>query len=469
MLTHLHIKNFKAWKDTGPVRLAPLTVLFGANSAGKSSLGHLLLALQQTARSTDRKRALHLGDASSLIDLGTFADCLHGHDLAQSLAFELGWTLPRPMDVRDPLQPGRRYQGDGMRLEVALVANKAQQPEVQRMCYALVSGGGVVLDVALERDERHKLSLTSSRYDFKMADGRKWPLEEPEKFYRLSDTSMARYKNAGFLADFALATEDMLGRISYLGPLRRHPQRIYQWSGDTPASVGQMGEYAVAAILAAQGEGRRLNRQAGRHTRGFAEFIAAWLQDLGVIHDFSVRPVAEGRKEYEVLVKTHAQAPEVKITDVGFGVSQVLPALVQAFYCPPHSTVWMEQPEIHLHPQVQAELADVFISATQAREGGKPRGVQLIVESHSEHFLNRLQRRVAEGVVRPKDVAVYFCRRAGSATELEPLRLNMFGEIENWPENFFGDEMADIAGRTLAAIRRKKELMQQGGHGEGGD
>ena len=101
----------------------------------------------------------------------------------------------------------------------------------------------------------------------------------------------------------------MLERISYLGPLRSHPRRTYQWSGDTPASVGQMGEYAVAAILAAQGEGRRLNRQVGHHTKGFAEFIAAWLKDLGVIHDFSVRPVAEGRKEYEVLLKTHAKAP----------------------------------------------------------------------------------------------------------------------------------------------------------------
>lgn len=463
MLTHLHIRNFKAWKDTGPIRLAPLTVLFGANSAGKSSLGHLLLALQQTARSTDRKRALHLGDASSLIDLGTFTDCLHGHDLKQPLSFELGWTLPKALDVRDPLQAESRYQGDRMQLDVTLAANKAQQPEVQALRYSLSSGDREVLDVALERDEKRKLNLTSDNYSFKMADGRKWPLEEPEKFYRLSDTSMARYKNAGFLADLALATEGMLERISYLGPLRSHPQRIYQWSGDTPASVGQMGEYAVAAILAAQGEGRRLNRQVGGHTKGFAEFIAAWLKDLGVIHDFAVRPVAEGRKEYEVLVRTHAKAPEVKITDVGFGISQVLPALVQAFYCPPNSTVWMEQPEIHLHPQVQAELADVFISATQAREGGKPRDVQLIVESHSEHFLNRLQRRVAEGTVKPEEVAVYFCRRTGSATELEPLKLNMFGEIENWPENFFGDEMADIAGRTLAAMQRRKKIKEQGG------
>lgn len=462
MLNHLHIKNFKAWKDTGAIRLAPLTVIFGANSAGKSSLGHLLLALQQTARSTDRRRALHLGDASSPVDLGTFADCLHGHDLEQALSFELGWTLPRPLEVRDPLQPAARYQGDRMQLDVTLVASQAQQPQVQALRYALCTADAEVLDVALHRDDKRRLSLTSTHYGFKMADGRRWPLEEPEKFYRLSDTSIARYQNAGFLTDFALATESMLDRIAYLGPLRRPPQRIYTWSGDTPDSVGPMGEHAVAAILAAQGEGRRLNRQAGHHTRGFAEFIAAWLKDLGVIHDFAVRPVAAGRKEYEVLVKTHALSPEVKITDVGFGVSQILPALVQAFYCPPHATVWMEQPEIHLHPQVQAELADVFICATQARENGRPRDVQLIVESHSEHFLNRLQRRVAEGAVRPEDVAVYFCRRSEAAAELEPLRLNMFGEIENWPENFFGDEMADIAGRTLAAVQRRKAVGRSG-------
>src|SRR5271166_1954876 len=151
------------------------------------------------------------------------------------------------------------------------------------------------------------------------------------------------------------------------------------------------------------------------------------MKDLGVIESFTVKPVAEGRKDYEVLVKTHPGAPEVKITDVGFGVSQVLPALVQAFYCPPDSTVWMEQPEIHLHPQVQAELADVFISAIQARENGRPRNTQLIIESHSEHFLNRLQRRVSEETIAADDVAIYFAKRTANRTELEPLRLNRYG------------------------------------------
>lgn len=463
MLKSIQIKNFKAWKDTGAVRLAPLTVIFGANSAGKSSLGHLLLGLKQTALSTDRKRALHLGDEKSLIDLGTFADCINGHDLTKSLDFKVSWYLPKNLEIKDPLNLSARYVGNELTLGVRLRAGKAEQPEVDTLVYSLRNTQAEVMGISLRRGADRKFTLDSEKYSFKMADGRKWPLEEPEKFYRVSDLSMARFKNAGFLTDFALATETMLGSVAYLGPLRNHPQRTYQWSGDTPEGVGQTGEATVSAILAAQNEGRMLNRGPKKSKQIFSEFIAAWLKDLGVIHSFKVKAVAEGRKEYEVLVKTHASAPEVKITDVGFGVSQVLPALVQAFYCPPNSTVWMEQPEIHLHPQVQAELADVFISAVQARENGKPRNVQLIIESHSEHFLNRLQRRVAEGEIKAEDVAVYFCRRSSSGNELEPLRLNMFGEIENWPENFFGDEMADIAARARAAMAKKRELAQTGG------
>ena len=167
--------------------------------------------------------------------------------------------------------------------------------------------------------------------------------------------------------------------------------------------------------------------------------------------------MGKGRKEYEVLVKTSKAAPEVKLTDVGFGVSQVLPALVQALYARPDTTVWMEQPEIHLHPRVQANLADAFISAVQSGEDSKGRNVQLIIESHSEALLLRLQRRVAEGVIGKDDIAVYFVRQSGEGVNLEALRLDMLGEIENWPDDFFGDDMGDIAARTLAAIKRERQ------------
>ncbi len=457
MLTSLRIQNFKSWRDTGKLRLAPLTIIFGANSAGKSSLGHLLLALKQTALSSDRKRALVLGDATTLVDLGTFKDCIHGHELDRALNFNLSWKVDPEISIRNWSGKIEYFRGNGLELQVSLKADpRTELPHTTSLKYILSRDDTPVWDVMLSSDPRGKYDLKSGQYNFLKAPGRQWPIGEPEKFYRIPETSMARFRNAYFLADFSLATEAMLKGISFLGPLRDYPQRIYQWSGDTPEDVGQKGQFTIAAILAAENEQRALNRGPRQKKQHFAEFVAGWLKDTGIIEKFTVRPVAVGRKEFEVLIQTAPGTPEVKITDTGFGVSQVLPALVQAFYCPPGSTVWMEQPEIHLHPQIQAELADVFISAIHARENGKPRNVQLIIESHSEHFLTRLQRRIAEEKISPDDVAIYFAKRGAGATELEPLQVNLYGEIENWPENFFGDEMADLAGRTIAAAQRRE-------------
>jgi predicted ATPase len=450
MLTELQIKNFKAWQDTRPIKLAPLTVIFGTNSSGKSSLGHLLIALKQTVRLADRKRALHLGDENSLIDLGTFADCLFAHDLKQSLEFSLRWRLPSPIALKNALDPKQIFRGDQLRLSSVLRADRAEQPQTSSFKYELFEGEEQVLAA-----EHSRVKLDCTPLKLVRAVGRSWPVESPEKFYRFADRTLLRYQNADFLADFALQTERVLEHLYFLGPLRRPARRTYQWSGDTPPDVGAQGEYAIPALLAATAHDRKLNRGHRQRVTRFDEFIARWLTDLGIIQSFSVRPVAKGRKEYEVLVRTHALAHEVRLTDVGFGVSQVLPALVQAFYAPPGSTVWMEQPEIHLHPMAQANLADVFISAVSSYEDNSPRETQLIVETHSEHFLTRLQRRVAEQAISASDVAIYFVNRRGAAADMEALRLNMFGDIENWPDNFFGDEMGEIAARTTAALRRQ--------------
>lgn len=456
MLTFFHLQNFKAWQDTGRINLAPLTVIFGANSAGKSSLGHWLLALKQTAQSTDRRRALHLGDDRALVDLGAFADCLHGHDLTRELEFSLRWRVSGGVVVSDPLT-AQRLRGDELGLDVALAADNAGQPSVRALRYRLFDGFAETLSVKLERNAAGQLQLEATDYKLVRTVGKPWPLDAPEKFYRVSEASLARFQNAGFLSDFALALEAMLDQFYYLGPLRQAPRRIYQWAGDAPEDLGSRGEYAVAAILAAEARGRTLSLGLRQRWRPFGEIVAGALKRLGVIASFSVKPVAQGRKEYEVLLRTHGEASEVKLTDVGFGVSQVLPTIVEAFYCPPRSVVWMEQPEIHLHPQVQANLADVFIDAIHARENGEDRRVQLIVESHSEHFLNRLQRRVAERKLDPGEVAIYFCTHGRKGAAMKRLELDEEGEIANWPDHFFGDEMADIAGRTLAAMEHRRK------------
>ena len=188
MLTELHIKNFKAWRDTGAVRMAPLTVIFGANSAGKSSLGHLLLALKQATLLSDRKRALHLGDRSSLIDLGTFADCIHDHDLKASLEFSLSWRLPTALTVRNSSVRGESFSGTDMSLTSRIRAGRGEQPEVESIRYRLSNGPADGLADVLTVDHRRGAAgsgtLEASPLTLVKSVGRKWPPEPPEKFYR---------------------------------------------------------------------------------------------------------------------------------------------------------------------------------------------------------------------------------------------------------------------------------------------
>ncbi|MCI0442905.1 DUF3696 domain-containing protein, partial [bacterium] len=146
-------------------------------------------------------------------------------------------------------------------------------------------------------------------------------------------------------------------------------------------------------------------------------------------------------------------SPEVLITDVGFGVSQILPAIVLCYSAPENSIIILEQPEIHLHPAVQAGLADVFIDAV------KTRNVQIIFESHSEHLLRRLQLRIAQEKINPKMTAMYFCEADVDQSRLMPLNVDLFGNISNWPKNFFGDQFGEIAEMTKAALERKRKAQ----------
>ena len=239
--------------------------------------------------------------------------------------------------------------------------------------------------------------------------------------------------------------------IYYLGPLREYPQREYHWAGSSPEDVGQRGERTVDAILAAtiRKETRSLGYR--KHRKSFQGMIAHWLHELGLIREFHLEEIAEGSNLYRAMVKTLPSSVPTLLTDVGFGVSQVLPVLVLLYYVPEGSTVLMEQPEIHLHPAVQSGLADVMLNVA------KVRNVQIVVESHSEHLMRRLQRRVAENSASAEDVKLYFVSFKRGKASVSDLLLNEWGEIENWPDKFFGDEMGEIAAISKASLKRRIE------------
>ena len=103
-------------------------------------------------------------------------------------------------------------------------------------------------------------------------------------------------------------------------------------------------------------------------------------------------------------------------------------------------------------------LTGKLTDAINARENGLPRGIQFIIESHSEHFLRRLQRRIAEEKITKDEAALYFVHTDRSRAKIEELVVDSFGNIQNWPSGFFGDEMADLVARSEAQAQR----MEQG-------
>jgi predicted ATPase len=456
MLTRLRFQNFKSWRKA-EVPLAPLTALFGANSSGKSSLLQFLLLLKQTKDSPDRSLALDFGGEDSPADLGSFRDAVHAHQEEESISWHLQWRLPQELKIADP---------SGKRSEALFIDNKLQISSSVRLRNRNVVGDGLEYDFAgsqfvLRREkERPGFQLEAhpaSNFRFIRTVGRKWDLPGPTKSYAFPDQARTYFQNSQFLSEFETAYVGQMDAILHLGPLRDYPRRQYIWAGSSPIDVGRRGERTVEAILAATARGEQRNLRAKARRRPFQEMVAWWLKELGLISSFKVTEVAPGAGLYRAMVRRDPESPETSITDVGFGVSQILPALVLLYYAPEHSTVILEQPEIHLHPAVQSALADVIITVV------KSRNIQVILESHSEHLLQRLLRRIAEGkdspypIIAPSDVKLFFCQATQGVSRINELKVNLFGSIENWPDDFFGDQFGEIAAREeAAAVRRQR-------------
>jgi len=449
MITRIHAQNFKSWKDTGDIRLAPLTGLFGTNSSGKTSILQMLLLMKQTVESTDRRQVLRLGDDRSLVNLGTFSDLIHNHQLGEGLNLSLSWKLPKPLIINDPVkQEKERFNIRELTFET-LIDEDSGHVDVGIFSYKFDHYTFGMFSLASDgHGTRYGLQLPGV-YRVKLNKIRLLP--PPVKCYGFPEQAIGYYPNTEFLPDFPLEFENLFDRMAYLGPLREYPKRTYLWTGERPSDVGIRGEGTIAALLAARPEKSKDRETAvkGSPYRSIEERILEWLKKMHLIHSFSLQTIAPDRKEYEFRFKRNEKSSEVLITDVGFGVSQLLPVLVLCYYVPENSIIILEQPEIHLHPSVQADLADVLI------EVAKERNIQIIVESHSEHLLRRIQRRIAEEEIQQDDVALYFCRMEDGESKIEELEVDEFGNISNWPQNFFGDEMGDLVAMTEAAMKRE--------------
>lgn len=449
MLTRLRFENFKSW-PSADLQCGKITGIFGTNSSGKTSLLQFLLLMKQTKDATDRATALELN--ADLVELGTFTDVIHRHDENQRLDWTMEFALPKPLVLNAASGTGtvEVARGDSLEIGAQVSGGLKSAPQTRRLSYRL---GDATFSLkqknGLNSQFEIEVSGASNGFEFKRNQGRAWQLPSPSRSYAFPDQARTYYQNSAFLAELEKRYEALLDDIFYLGPLRDYPRRDYLWARSRPTDVGIKGDRAIEAILSAREAKTVLNLKKKSPNKPFEEVIAFWLRHLGLIDEFGVREIGENSNRFQAWVKTKQGASEVLLTDVGFGISQVLPVITLLQYVPKGSIVLLEQPEIHLHPLAQAALADVLIQAATHR------GVQIILESHSEHLLLRLQRRVAEGKeIGADDVKLYFCDAPRGESKLTELQLDLFGNIRNWPTQFMGDAFGEAAKAETARIKR---------------
>ena len=458
MLKSLRIQNFKAWKDTGTIRMAPITLFFGANSSGKSSIGQFLMMLKQTVESPDRRAVLYPGGVNTAVQLGSYAEMVFRRDLNNKIAFEYSWSLTDDLKFKSP-GSDEAFTGNGLAFQAEVGSRENQSaPELDTLKYELLTGDKNSMSIAMKRHRlkaKSKYQVEANNYPLRRWRGRAWDPGAPIHFYGFPDEVVAYYQDADFVKEFNLQHEKLFRSLYYLGPLRTKAERLYLWDGTEPDGVGFAGGNTVAAMLAARDRNRRINLGFNQRKRPFEEIIASKLKEMRLIEEFAIHSISDQRRAYEVKLQARSTREWVDLPDVGFGISQVLPVLVECFYAPPNSIIIVEQPEIHLHPGAQSALADVMIDAINAREDSRNRNIQLIIETHSEHFLRRLQRRIAEEKLPQEHLSAYFAKSAEAQSNLEPLQIDPFGNIRNWPEHFFGDEMEDITAQAKSTMNRR--------------
>lgn len=247
---------------------------------------------------------------------------------------------------------------------------------------------------------------------------------------------------------------ELLGSgVSYLGPLRQEPEVVYRRTSPlNPRFLGKRGEFTAPALHAL----RNANVDVPVPTGGpgttaivpLGQAMNDWLSYLEAAT--TIQTADRGRLGYELMVTQPHLSRPVDLTSVGVGVSQVVPVVLVCLLSEPGGIVLLEQPELHLHPAMQQRLADFFIALARS-------GRQLIIETHSEYLMTRLRLRVAED---PTDatsqlVSVFNTSRHEGRTVCQPVTINRYGSIENWPDGFF-DQATNEAEMLLSVGLRKR-------------
>lgn len=535
MLQSLELENFKAFGKRARIPFAPITLIFGENSAGKSSILQALNLLKQTRESREAGALLLPRDENGIVDLGSFQEMVFDHDLERTLSIRVETTMDNREISRLP------YSGRKVAIEFSFKRHSTQ-PEVLLeqigICDA-ESSEYIAKFRPLDRTEiprewrvrtsffRDLRGLPPSKLaavkcveltnapecwepEFEWCKQNKEEivdllrerlndLKHPNEEFRddnnrlqeehnylsdgieflLSDFDLGTYTSErrtkemntilavlGFLpvgimysrrnswiaaldpsflrraqifnigqlvVAASRALERTLDTLFPMGPFRRPPERWYIFRGTSPEDVGYRGDLLPDLLF----RDSKLDSKLVKKTNN-------WLKQLEIGYKLEVKSVGERSRDlFEVrLIDTRRVGKkdiDVALPDVGFGISQLLPFIVQSLVSE-EQIISIEQPEVHVHPKLQADLGDLLAASIE-----KKRPNQFIVETHSEHLILRLQRLVYKGKIKPEDVSVIYVSRGPEGAKAERLRLDEDGDfIDEWPNGFFLERLREL-------------------------
>lgn len=411
-ISSVTIGNFKGFKETTDIAIKPITVFFGANSSGKSSAIHALACLAQSIRASKDRRPIILDDETANVHLGRFIEVIHSKSYQDFMTLGLG------IDDVNYRVPDKDFNLKGTRGNLKSQFNfkctkRTQEIAIERAHFSV---GETSLEIIKSRSKyslKNRKTLASSN------------IERDSGFIfeaglRSGKITPKTFGDIFVFSDIQRLITDELRRTYYLGPFRQPPARRYPTRGSTPREVGPLGESAITLLA---------NEAVQSRSRSHLKQVRGWLNDLGLAKSIEVGRIGTSDL-FDVAIELQ-DGSTFPLADLGYGLSQVLPVLVQCSFASTKSTLLFEQPELHLHPASAKKLSKVFIDTYKAK------GVHHLIETHSPDLIKAFFRSVNSKEISKNDFVAYKVERAEGRSIIRPIEIEEDGGIyENWESGF---------------------------------
>jgi predicted ATPase len=409
-ITRIAVEGFKSISKKQSIEIAPLTILAGANSSGKSSIMQPLLMLKQTLESTFDPGPLKID--------GPNVKFTSSQQLLSKRVMEPP-RLEVAVDTRD------------LKFAVAFVPPGSDVGlEVEEETYG-ARGSSITLSPGMS-SETIQRALDSFEPHKELAS-RPFVVRRNRFYLNLHDEPhhQLRFEYlSGYIQD-----------VIHVPGLRGNPSRTYPATAAGPHFPATFEYYVASVIKSWQSE-----------RNGKAEALNNDLKHIGLTERVVARALTEVEIDLQVSRLVGRTDDMVSIADVGLGVSHTLPVLVALQVADEGRLVYIEQPEIHLHPRAQVKLADILANAAK-------RGVRVVAETHSTLLLTAIQTLVAKGELSPELVKLHWFQRdrKTGVTEVSSTDLDENGAFvqSDWPEDF-DDVILKADGAYLDAVEGRQ-------------